>query len=166
MTPDSQETPGERKRATIFVLSGDYERLYAAFSIAISAAASNMDVAMFFSFWGLRALKKNVPTGQSLFARMLGFFERGDIDQAGPGKHAFLGLGRWMLKKMVKRKNVTSLPELRRLALELGVQLYSCQTAMDVMEIPREKLIDEVTDVAGVGWLVEQAQRSEFTYSF
>jgi len=166
MVDTSEEPTAAKKKATIFVISGDFEKLFAAFSIAIGAAASNMDVSMFFTFWGLRALKKNERTGKGLFARMLGFLEAGDINKASPGKYKFLGLGRWMIKKMIKSKNVSDLAELRRTALELGVKMYSCATAMDVMEIPREQLIDEVVDSAGVGWLVEQAQESQFTYSF
>jgi peroxiredoxin family protein len=152
-----------KKTATIVVISGDLDKLFAAFTMATGAAASNMDVSMFFTFWGLRALKKNVSTGRSLFGRMVGFMEGGDINKANPSKYGFLGLGRWMFKKMMKNKNVASLSELRQVAIELGVKMYSCQTSMEVMEIPREKLIDEVVDVAGVALMVEQAQKSDFT---
>jgi peroxiredoxin family protein len=152
-----------KKTATIVVISGDLDKLFAAFTMATGAAASNMDVSMFFTFWGLRALKKSVPTGKSLFGRMVGIMEGGDITKANPSKYGFLGLGRWMFKKMMKNKNVASLSELRQVAIELGVKMYSCQTSMEVMEIPREKLIDEVADVAGVALMVEQAQKSDFT---
>ena len=166
MTDNLQGETERRKKAFIFVISGDFEKLFAAFSIAIGAAASNMDVKMFFTFWGLRALKKNVRTGKSLFARMLGFLEGGDVNKANPGKYGFLGLGRWMVKKMLKNKNVAGLAELRQLAIDLGVEMYCCDTTMEVMEIPKDKLIDQVVDTAGVGWLIEQAQQSDFTYSF
>ena len=166
MADKSHEEAGKRKKATIFVISGDFEKLFAAFSIAIGASASNMDVKMFFTFWGLRALKKNVRTGKSLFARMLGILEGGDINKANPGKYGFFGLGRWMIKKMLKKKNIASLTELRQLAIDLGVEMYCCDTTMEVMEIPRDKLIDQVVETAGVGWLIEQAQQSDFTYSF
>lgn len=164
--PSKEETGDTRKKAVIFVISDKFENLFAAYSVAISAASSNIDVKMMFAFWGLRALKKNVSTGDSLFASMLGMLEHGDISKASPGKHQFLGLGRWMLKKMMKSKNICDLTELRRTALEVGVQMYSCETSMAVMEIPREKLIDEVAGVAGAGWLVEQSSQSDFTYSF
>ena len=85
----------------------------AAFIIATGAAASGMDVTMFFTFWGLQAIKKPSPTGRSLFGRMLGVFLR-DIQGVGPSKMNFGGLGRWMFKKMMKAHNVTPLPELRR----------------------------------------------------
>ena len=158
-----QKTEERRKKTTLVVISGDFDKLFAAFTIATGAAASNMDVTMFFTFWGLRALKKNVRTGKSLFGRMVGIVEGGDINKANPSKYGFLGLGRWMFRKMMKSKNVPGLAELRQLAIDLGVKMYSCQTSMEVMEIPREKLIDEVVEVVGVAFMLEQAQQSEFT---
>jgi len=68
-----------------------------------------------------------------------------------------------MFKKMMKAKNVPSLLELRKTAIELGVKLYGCQMSMDVMEIPREKMIDEVTECVGVAFFIEQAQQSDVT---
>ena len=154
----------KKKKATIIILSGDFDKLFAAFTIATGAAASNMDVIMFHTFWGLRAIKKNASTGKSLFGRMIGMIEGGDITKANPSKYGFLGLGRWMFKKMMKNKNVPGLLELRQLAIDLGVKMYSCQTSMEVMEIPKEKLIDEVADTVGVAFMIEQSQQSDFTY--
>ena len=153
-----------RKKTTLVVISGDFDKLFAAFTIATGAAASNMDVIMFFTFWGLRALKKNVGTGKSLFGRMIGIIEGGDINKANPSKYGFLGLGRWMFKKMMRNKNVPGLDELRQMSIDLGVQMYSCQTSMEVMESPKEKLIDEVVDTVGVAFMIEQSQQSDFTY--
>jgi peroxiredoxin family protein len=153
----------KKKKATIVLMSGDFDKLFAALTIATGAAASNMEVIIFHTFWGLRAVKKNVRTGKSLFGKMIGFIEGGDITKANPSKYGFLGLGRWMFGKMMKKKNVTSLVELRQIALDLGVKMYTCQTSMEVMEIPRETLIDELADVVGVGFMLEQAQQSDFT---
>lgn len=145
------------------VFSGDLDKLFAAFSIATGAAASNMDVTMFFTFWGLRALKKKKRTGKSFFGRLLGHFFGGDISRATPSKMGFFGLGRWMFKKMMKAKNVPTLAEMRDTAIELGVKLYGCQTSMEVMEIPREKMIDGVTQCVGVATFIEQAQKADVT---
>jgi peroxiredoxin family protein len=153
----------KRKKATIVLMSGDFDKLFAALTIATGAAASNMEVIIFHTFWGLRAVKKNVRTGKSLFGKMIGMIEGGDITKANPSKYGFLGLGRWMFGKMMKSKNVTSLVELRQIALDLGVKMYTCQTSMEVMEIPRETLIDEVADIVGVAFMLEQAQQSDFT---
>jgi peroxiredoxin family protein len=153
----------KKKKLSMIVFSGDMDKLFAAFSVATGAAASGMDVVMFFTFWGLRALKKKVPTGKSLFGRMLGLMYGGDINRATPSKMSFGGIGRWMFKKMMKAKKVPSLPELRQMALELGVKLYGCQMSMEVMEIPREKMLDEVQACVGVAYFIEQAQQSDVT---
>ncbi len=145
------------------VFSGDLDKLFAAFSIATGAAASNMDVTMFFTFWGLRALKKKVRTGKSLFGWLMGIFYGGDINRASPSKMSFGGIGRWMFKKMMKAKNVPTLAELRQTAIDLGVKLYGCQMSMEIMEIPQEKMIDEVAQCVGVVTFLEQAQQADVT---
>jgi len=153
----------KKKKLSMIVFSGDMDKLFAAFSVATGAAASGMDVVMFFTFWGLRALKKKVPTGKSLFGRMLGLMYGGDINRATPSKMSFGGIGRWMFKKMMKAKKVPSLLELRQMAIDLGVKLYGCQMSMEVMEIPREKMLDQVQACVGVAYFIEQAQQSDVT---
>jgi peroxiredoxin family protein len=160
--PAAEAERAVQNRLSMVVFSGDMDRLMAAFIIATGAAASGMDVTMFFTFWGLQAIKKPSPIGRSLFGRMLGVFLR-DIRGVGPSKMSFGGLGRWMFKKMMKAHNVTPLPELRRLAAELGVRMLACQMSMEVMEIRREDLIDEVQDVVGVATFLEEASRSKIT---
>jgi peroxiredoxin family protein len=152
-----------KKKLAMVVFSGDMDKLFAAFSIATGAAASNMDVTMFFTFWGLRALKKKARTGRSFFGRLLGIFYGGDIDRSTPSKMSFGGIGRWMFKKMMKAKRVPSLAQLRQTAVDLGVKLYGCQMSMEVMEIPREKMIDEVAQCVGVATFIEQAQQADVT---
>jgi len=154
---------GNRKKISLIVFSGDLDKLFAGFTIATGAAASGMDVVMFFTFWGLRALKKKRATGRSLFGRMLGRMYGGDIERATPSRMSFGGVGRWMFKKMMKAKRVPSLVELRQTAIELGVKFYGCQTSMSVMEIPKDALIDEVNSCVGVTYFLEQAQESDIT---
>ena len=151
----------KKKKLSMVVFSGDLDKLFAAFSIAAGAAASNMEVVMFFTFWGLRALKKKVRTGGSFFGRLLGRMYGGDIERAVPSKMSYGGIGRWMFKKMMKARRVPSLSELRQTALDLGVRLYGCQMSMAVMEIPKDKLIDQVTACVGVAYFIEQAQQSD-----
>ena len=61
----------KNKKLAMIIFSGDLDKLMAAFIIATGAAASNMEVSMFFTFWGLRALKKKVITGRSFPAMHL-----------------------------------------------------------------------------------------------
>lgn len=149
----------EARKASIVVFSGDMDKVMAAFIIATTAAASGIETTLFFTFWGLQALKKKVPTGRTLFERMLSMFLR-DIDSIGPSKLNMGGMGRWMFKKMMKQHQVATLPELRQMAIDLGVKLLACQMSMEVMGIRREDLIDEVTDVVGAATYVAEANQA------
>jgi len=137
------------EKCSLVICSGDMDKVMAGFIIATTAASMGRETAMFFTFWGLKAIQKGNLTGSSFFERMLGLMNRGGIDRIGPSRLNFGGIGRWLFKKMMKDKGVISLAELRQTAIDLGVQLLACQMSMDVMGVKREDLIDEVTDVVG-----------------
>jgi peroxiredoxin family protein len=153
----------DTQKCSIVVFSGDMDKVMAGFIIATTAAAMGMETSMFFTFWGLKAIQKGDPTGDGLMGKMMSMMNRGGIDRIGPSRLNFGGMGRWMFKKMMKQKNVTSLPELRQTAIDLGVTLQGCQMSMDVMEIGREDLIDAVDDCVGAATYVLKAQESEIT---
>ena len=153
----------ETRKCSIVVLSGDMDKVMAAFIIATSAAAMEIETSMFFTFWGLKAIQKGNPTGEGLFGKMLSLMSRGGIDRLGPSRLNMGGIGRWMFKKMMGAKGVASLPKLRQVAIDLGVSLQPCQMSMDLMEIARDDLIDEVTDPVGAATYVAQAMESQIT---
>jgi len=155
------EDEDRQKSLAMVVMSGDMDKLFGAFIIATGAAAMGMEVTMFFTFWGLRALKKNVSTGKTFFGRMLGLMYGGDISKANPSKFSFGGMGRWMFGKMMGSHNVSKLTELRDLAIDLGVNMYGCQMSMDVMEIPQETFIEGVKEPVGVGFFLLKAQEAD-----
>jgi len=70
------------------------------------------------------------------------------------------GIGRWLFKKMMRDKKVVSLSELLETAIDLDAKLLACKMSMDVMEISREDLIDEVSDVVGVAAYIKEASES------
>ncbi len=150
------------EKASLVVMSGDMDKVMGAFIIATGAAAFDMQVSMFFTFWGLKAIQKGNLTGKGLMGRMLGLLNRGGIDRLGPSQFNFGGLGRWMFKKMMKAHNVTSLPQLLKQAQDLGVKLTACEMSMNVMEIKKEDLIDGVA-IGGVASFIADASESKFT---
>ena len=101
-----------KKKMTIVVMSGDFDKLFGAFIIGTGGAAMGMEVTMFFTFWGLRAIRKNTRTGKTLFGKMLGVMYGGDISKSNPSHFSFLGMGRWMFGKMMGNHNVAKLTEL------------------------------------------------------
>jgi peroxiredoxin family protein len=151
----------DNDKCTIVLMSGDMDYVFAAFIIATTAAAMGMETTMFFTFWGVKAIQKGNRTGEGLFGKMMGLMNRGGIDRLGPSKFNFGGMGRWMFKKMMADKNVVSLPELQEMAIDLGVKMLACDMSMDVMEIRKEDLIDEVTDVVGAATMILEAKESK-----
>ncbi|MGQ9617616.1 MAG: DsrE/DsrF/DrsH-like family protein [Candidatus Aminicenantia bacterium] len=152
----------KENKLSMIVFSGDMDKILASFVIATGAVPSGMEVTMFFTFWGLQALKKRKKTGKGFFGKMLGFMLK-DINKLNPSKMSFCGAGRWMFKKMMKSKNVPLPDELRKTALELGVKIVPCQMSMDVMEIRQEDLIEGVQPPVGVASFLEEASKSKIT---
>ncbi len=153
-----------KDKLTLVVLSGDLDKVMASYIIATGAAAAGMDVVMFFTFWGLKAVQKGSLTGKSLFGRMLGVMNRGGLEAIGPSRLNMGGMGRWMFKLMMKQKGVTQLPELRDAAVALGVRMLPCQMSMDVMEITCDDLIPEVEEPVGVATMLEHAKESNIQF--
>ena len=153
----------ENNGTTIIVMSGDMDKVMAAFNIAIGAAAADKETNMFFTFWGMKAIQKGNLTGTSFFGRMMGIMNRGGINRIGPSQFNFWGLGRWMFKQMMKAHKITPLEELRKTAMELGVKLYPCEMSLNVMEIKAEDLIDGVQTSCGVAAMLEMSDRSKQT---
>jgi peroxiredoxin family protein len=150
------------EKASIVVFSGDMDKVFGAFIIANGAAAFDMKVTMFFTFWGLKALQKGNLTGKSPMGRMLGLMNRGGADRIGPSRFNFGGIGRWMFKKMMNRRKVMPLPAMIKQAQELGVRFVACEMSMNVMEIRREDLIDGV-ELGGVATFIAEASESKFS---
>jgi peroxiredoxin family protein len=154
----------KKNKLTLVVLSGDMDKVMAAYIIASGAAASGMEVIMFFTFWGIKAIQKGNLTGKSIFGRMLGVMNRGGLDAIGPSRLNMGGMGRWMFKLMMKKHGVTPLNELRDACIALGVKLMPCQMSMDVMEINCDHLIPEATEPVGVATMLEHAQESSIQF--
>jgi len=141
-------------------MSGDFDKAFAAFTIASTAAAMGMETTIFFTFWGLKAVQKGNLTGEGFFGRMVGVMNRGGIDRIGPSKFNFGGIGRWMFKKMMRDKDVTSLSELRQQCIDLEVKFLACLTSMDVMEITLDDMIPGV-EIAGAATMLGEAQQAQ-----
>ncbi|MCA9661908.1 MAG: DsrE/DsrF/DrsH-like family protein [Myxococcales bacterium] len=140
---DAIEANGQIDQVSILVFSGDLDRLMSAFIIATGAVAMGFDVAMYFTFWGLLALKKKtVFASKSVPERMLAAMLPGGPGTVGTSRMNMLGMGPALFRRLMRQHNVESLPDLITLAQELGVKMVACQMAMGVMGVRREELID------------------------
>lgn len=154
-----ERTPEDR--ASIVVFSGDLDRVLAAFVIATGAAAAGLQTTVFFTFWGLSAIKsKDARATQKGFKqRMMQLMTPGSSEQLGTSKFNFFGMGSVMLRSMMAEQGIASLEELMAMARELGVTLMACTMSMDAMGVQREELLDGL-EYGGVASFLASATRS------
>jgi peroxiredoxin family protein len=147
-------------KASIIVFSGDLDKTLAAFIIATGAATMGLEVSMFFTFWGLSAIKKQRLTeGKSLPERMMALMTPASSLEMTPSKMAFFGAGSVMLRQMMKEKEVASLEEMIELARELGVKIVACEMSMDVMGVKHDEMMPDV-QLGGVATFLADATKS------
>lgn len=128
---------------TLLVFSGELDKLLAAFTIANGAAASGMTVSMFFTFWGTAALKaRTLLGGKSLVERAFGMLLPGGLGRRALSRLDMAGIGRFLMGREMRQKNISGLPALIEQAAGLGVQIYACEMSMELMGIRREELLD------------------------
>ncbi len=152
----------DNNRATIVVFSGDLDKVFATLILATGCAAAGMDTILFFTFWGLNAIKKGTPIkAQSFLGKMMGMMNRGGVNRLNPSRFSFGGVGRVLFSKMMRDKKVASLEELLQMAIDLDMHLLACKMSMDVLEIGRDDLIPEVENVVGVATFVKEAANSK-----
>lgn len=146
---------------TIIVFSGDLDKAIASFIIANGAAAMGKPVTMFFTFWGLNVLRKNekVKVDKNLIERAFGFMMPRGSKKLQLSKMNMGGMGAKMIRMVMKDKNVESLEDLIKAAMDSGVNVVACTMSMDVMGIKAEELIDGVK-LGGVGYYLGEAEDS------
>ena len=149
---------------TMVIFSGDLDKAIAAFIIANGAASMGHKVTMFFTFWGLNILRKdNGPkVKKTLIEKMFGFMMPRGANKLTLSQMHMLGMGTAMIKGIMKKKNVASLPELIQSAIDNGVVIEACQMSMDLMGIQKEELIEGIKTV-GVATFIHASDESNAT---
>ena len=140
------ETSDVGERATIILHSGDLDKVYSALIVGNGSLAMGMEVTIYFTFWGLERLKK-------------GALEKGPLS-----KMHLLGLGKWMVRRRMKRAKVASLERMMSDFKDLGGRVIACEMTMEIMGIRREDLREDWVDEYGaVGTYVQDARDSKIT---
>ena len=130
------------KKMAIIATKGTLDMAYPPLILASTAAALGWDVQVFFTFYGLQLLRKNLdgikisplanpampmPVPMPVFVQIL------------PGMESMATM---MMKDKMKKKGVASLEELRSLCLEAEVKFIACQMTVDLFEFQRSEFID------------------------
>jgi len=131
-------------RMNMLVFESSRDRLLAAFVIATSAASLGMQVDMFFAFWATAALKADRPQvkGKSLVEWAFGWMLPRGSSKTPLSQMDMCGMGRWLMQREMKAKNIADLDSLIATAGELGVKIHVCEMSMRLMGIRQEELID------------------------
>jgi peroxiredoxin family protein len=151
---------GAARKATIVVFSGNYDKVMGAFIIATTAQAMGLQTTMFFTFWGLSALKTGKKSGackRNWMQAMMGMMLPKRAANLTLSQLNMAGMGPTMLKSIMKGKGFASLPELIETAKDLEVRMIACQMSMDAMGICKEELMDGV-EIAGAATYVGEAK--------
>ena len=128
----------ETKKMAIVVHSGTLDLAYPPLMLAAAAGASDIEVDIFFTFWGLNLLKKK------------------GLKRAKLGSAWRLGTG--MMKMMIKRTGMATLPDLLEAVMETGkVRLWACTATMDIMMVKKEQLIDGLKGYMGAAGFLDIA---------
>ncbi len=147
-------------KLSIISFSGDFDKLTAALTLATGAAAVGYEVNLFFTFWGLNAIKKHrgrKALGHTPWSKLLGVMT-GGTDVAPTSRFNFLGLGPKIFRHLMRKNHVATLEELLEAAKALDINLYACEMAMHVLGLQKSDFIPEVKDVLGVATFLQLSE--------
>lgn len=148
----------QRNRMAIIASQGTLDTAYPPLILASTAAAMEMETAIFFTFYGLYILhkKRGVNLKVPPLANPAMPMPVPNIIGVLPGMTAMATM---MMKSWMGKVKVPSVPELLEMCVESGVKIIACQMTMDVMGIKREDLIDDL-EVGGAATFLGYAAES------
>ena len=151
------------KKLALIATKGTLDWAYPPFILASTAAALGYETQIFFTFYGLQLLKKNLKLevsplgnpGMPMPMAMDKWFPV--LGTAIPGMQAIMSM---MMKQKMKAKGVASIEELREMCLEAEVKLIACQMTVDLFDMDPSEFIDGI-DYAGATTFFEFAGESD-----
>ncbi len=158
---------------SIIATKGTLDWAYPPFILASTAAALGWNASIFFTFYGLLLLRKELdcdisPLGNPAMPMKMPFGPKWFQDVSWPvpnllmaGVPGFDRVATGLMKKTFQNKGVATIEELRSLCLEADVNLVACQMTVDVFGFERSDFIAEVSDYAGAASFLPVAQRSD-----
>ncbi len=152
------------KSMSIIVTKGSLDWAYPPFILATTAAAMDVNVTMFFTFYGLPLLKKELnmkftPLGNPAMEMpmMGGHMAMPNLLSVMPGVGAMAG---GMMKNLMAKKGVASIEDLREAAVESDVRMIACQMTLDLFEYSLDDMIDGI-ELGGAATYIEGALKSD-----
>lgn len=151
------------RKLAIIATKGTLDWAYPPFILASTAAALGYEVQIFFTFYGLQLLKKNLglkvsPLGNPGMPMPMGMDKwMPNVVTALPGMEAMMTM---MMKNKMKSKGVASVAELRSLCLEADVKMIGCQMTVDLFDMNTSDFIEGI-EYGGAAMFFEFAGQSD-----
>jgi len=156
----------DKKDISIVCFSGEFDKMLAAYTIATGAAATNRKVTMFFTFWGLNALKKErgrKSIGKDFLSRVFNWL-MGGRNNLPLSRLNFAGASPKLMSGMMKKNNVAQLDELMEAASALGIRHFACEMSMHILGVAKDDLIDDVQEVVGVATFLNESENAHIIF--
>ena len=162
-TESFPEESNHGKSVSIVMFSGDYDKVIAAFHIATAAATMGAQVSIFFTFWGLNAIRKGLTPlpKRDIIQKLFGMLSKAGVSKLPLSRLNFMGIGRRLLDVEMRRKKTPGLDELIEMARSLGVEMIACTMSMGVMGVSKDDFIDGVEKFAGAATYFQNASESD-----
>jgi peroxiredoxin family protein len=159
---------------TIIATKGTLDWAYPPFILASTAAALGWNVSMFFTFYGLGLLRKDIsdlkvsplgnpgmpmkmPFGPDWF-KSINWNIPNAVQGVVPG---FESLATTLMKKTIHDKGVAGVEELRTACIEGGVNLIGCQMTVDLFGYTPADFIPEVREYCGAATFLPMARDAD-----
>ena len=147
------------KKMTIIASKGTLDMAYPPLILATTAAAMDMEVTIFFTFYGLEIIKKQnadrlkvSPLGNPAMPKPV------PIPALVAALPSMQAIATSMMKSMFKKHGVASIGQLLDLARDCGVKLIACQMTMDVMGVKQEDVVEGVEFAGAAAWMEVAAE--------
>lgn len=144
------------KKMNILMFSGEYDKALAALILANSAKEMDIDVTIFFAFWGLlliRDPKKMTEEDKSTYERIFANMTPKGIEDLPLSKMNLAGLGKKMLLEMMEENHTPTLTDFLNGALNKGIKMQACKLSCEIMGFSKEELLEEVEIVTANDYL-------------
>lgn len=157
----------------IIVTKGTLDWAYPPFILASTASALGWDVSLFFTFYGLELLKKDLklevsPLGNPSMPMKMPFGPKWfqDVNWNVPnavmaGLPGFEKIATALMTQTIKNNGVASIEELRECCIEAGVNMVACQMTVELFGYDRDAFIPDVKDYIGAASFLPVAQKAD-----
>lgn len=146
------------KKMNLLMFSGEYDKALAALLLANTARELDVDVTMFFAFWGLfliRDPEKGTSEDKSLYEKMFGMVTPKGPEELPLSRMNMAGLGKQMLLSMMEDDKTPTLTDFLNGARKKGVKFYGCKLSVDVMGFKENELLPDVEIITAKEYLAD-----------